>query len=604
MKKWKRKAAAFLVAGMMLGSAGPVQAFEEIGMMMVAEDHFYLLPESGERYITEEEIEDMTAQELCYARNEIFAKYGRKFLSQELMNYFNLQTWYEGTYEPSEFPNSLLNAYEQKNTQTLLNREYELSPGGYPLDKDPEAYLKIQKTEEIGMLEDIEWGLVDDALSCYGNLMLGGIELETDSSDPSSIIIASHFFLMDMDEDGTEELFVYGFNEEFYTYHWKLYTWKDDSLVLLAQDNVDKPQNAGHVLKIMGGNCIVDASYKNLAGYDASWERYVTVEDGKVQDLEYYEYTEYSADEKGQPYESYTTCEYTLNGKGIKKKRYNARLTEIESENEILLSNGTNCGIGINYDSVIKYCFEAEPFPVDEEGSWILERNLINLGEYFELDVDGDGMKEQIAFRALKNEWSMRLCSEYELEVNGDVIEEYGDNVHCGVYVGELGTGEVVLVIYESGPSDDPYSTFFRYDKELGLYEIGAIPWPVDQMVLNEDGTIDAGKRTNVIQTDFIYASWEIDLYGELTMIPEEFYEMGSYWDQKAVLKQPIRVYEDLDKESDWIILDPQEVTFPYSNGKKWIYVEGEDGFGGWFKCGELSYEEINLLFANLLYAD
>ena len=79
---------------------------------------------------------------------------------------------------------------------------------------------------------------------------------------------------------------------------------------------------------------------------------------------------------------------------------------------------------------------------------------------------------------------------------------------------------------------------------------------------------------------------------------------MGSYWDEKAVLEQPIRVYEEMDKESMSSILNPQKVTFPYSNGKRWIYVEGEDGEGGWFKVGDLSYDKINELFSNLLFAD
>ena len=564
MKKWKKKAAAFLVAGMMLGCTGPVQAFEEIGMMMMAEEHFYLLPESGERYITEEEIEDMTAQELCYARNEIFAKYGRKFLSQELMNYFNLQTWYEGTYEPSEFPNSLLNAYEQKNTQTLLNREYELSPGGYPLDKDPEAYLKIQKTEEIGMLDDDGFILVDDALSCYGNLMLGGIELAIDSSDPSAIIMATEFFLRDFDDDGTEELFVYGFDEEYFCYHWKLYTWeKGEGAILLAQDSVDKPMNAGHVLKIMGGNCIVDASYKTLVGYEAAWERYVTLEEGIVQDLEYSEYLQFASNDKGEQYVALEEYEYYRNGKGIQKKRYDRLREELDSECEIILGNGrTPAGIELTYGTIMKYCFDGEMFPVDEDGNWILKQNIINLGESWQMDLDGDGIEEYVDFRPLDNEWSMRLCYEYELEVDGEYLEEFGENVRCGVYASELGTGEIVLIIFEYGASSDPYSRFFRYDAENGLYEIGQIPWDIHDMELNDDGTIYAGKRVNVIQTDFIYAYWHIDKNGELTMIKEDYYEMGSYWDEKAVLEQPIRVYEEMDKESMSSILNPQKSWF------------------------------------------
>lgn len=95
----------------------------------------YLLPEGADRYYTESEISGMTPQILCYAKNEIYAKHGRKFHSEELQKYFDEQTWYYGNVEPENFSESIFNAYEIANIKLLTDRERELQEGGYVLDR-------------------------------------------------------------------------------------------------------------------------------------------------------------------------------------------------------------------------------------------------------------------------------------------------------------------------------------------------------------------------------------------------------------------------------------------------------------------------------------
>lgn len=65
-----------------------------------------------------------------------------------------------------------------------------------------------------------------------------------------------------------------------------------------------------------------------------------------------------------------------------------------------------------------------------------------------------------------------------------------------------------------------------------------------------------------------------------------------------------VNIYERMNKNTDTTIIQPQVVNFLYTNGKSWVYVQAEDGTGGWFKAGDLSYEEKNQLFSGLLYAD
>lgn len=88
----------------------------------------YIIPTSNSVYLTEADIAGMTLQEINYAKNEIAARRGRKFVSQELQEYFGSKSWYHGTIEPSTFDQSGggYNAYESYNADLLLKREQAL----------------------------------------------------------------------------------------------------------------------------------------------------------------------------------------------------------------------------------------------------------------------------------------------------------------------------------------------------------------------------------------------------------------------------------------------------------------------------------------------
>ena len=98
----------------------------------------YILPESNSRYLTNSDIDGMSLREINYAKNEIYARHGRKFKSEELQTYFDSKSWYTGKYEPSDFDenysSSMLNTYEKKNAQFLSDKEFSIDPNGYKLD--------------------------------------------------------------------------------------------------------------------------------------------------------------------------------------------------------------------------------------------------------------------------------------------------------------------------------------------------------------------------------------------------------------------------------------------------------------------------------------
>lgn len=113
----------------------------------MAEDG-YIIPGSDTRYISYSEIQNMPVQVVCYAKNEIYARNGRLFQSEELQDYFDAQYWYYGTISPNSFSPSYLNQYETANVDLLNKREKELLPGGYVLDSNWYSYDPVYAYSE------------------------------------------------------------------------------------------------------------------------------------------------------------------------------------------------------------------------------------------------------------------------------------------------------------------------------------------------------------------------------------------------------------------------------------------------------------------------
>ncbi len=95
----------------------------------------YVIPYSNQRLLGDSDVAGLSLREINYAKNEIYARHGRKFDSQELQNYFNSKSWYYGTIEPENFDVSLLTDVEKKNAEFLSDVEFSISANGYQLDQ-------------------------------------------------------------------------------------------------------------------------------------------------------------------------------------------------------------------------------------------------------------------------------------------------------------------------------------------------------------------------------------------------------------------------------------------------------------------------------------
>jgi hypothetical protein len=90
-------------------------AFEE---SLMKEFVFY---DSDVRALEQDELDDLSLDELAYARNEIFARHGYSFKMKKFRDYFNEKSWYEAE---ENFDPSSMNDIENDNVM-LIKREEE-----------------------------------------------------------------------------------------------------------------------------------------------------------------------------------------------------------------------------------------------------------------------------------------------------------------------------------------------------------------------------------------------------------------------------------------------------------------------------------------------
>ena len=69
------------------------------------------------------QLSGMSKSQLRIARNEIYARHGRRFDDPELQAYFDSQSWYNGTIPPGSFDTMSLSQTERTNIELI--QQYE-----------------------------------------------------------------------------------------------------------------------------------------------------------------------------------------------------------------------------------------------------------------------------------------------------------------------------------------------------------------------------------------------------------------------------------------------------------------------------------------------
>lgn len=127
----------------------------------------YILADSDTRYYVKEELSSMTLQAVNYAKNEIYARHGRVFVSEELRDYFECTSWYYGRIQPNKFDENVFNVYEKANIKLLADIEKSKSMNGYNLDQPGYDYSQIMKLYWDYEYDNECFDELEDDYQCY-----------------------------------------------------------------------------------------------------------------------------------------------------------------------------------------------------------------------------------------------------------------------------------------------------------------------------------------------------------------------------------------------------------------------------------------------------
>nr|WP_314465897.1 YARHG domain-containing protein [uncultured Clostridium sp.] len=123
----------------------------------------YIFPESSTSCLTGGDLLEADSAVLRLARNEIYARHGRKFDAADLQDYFNSKSWYHAAIAPSDFKEDSLNELEKKNLDLIKTAENqlpgkEISDNGVVLEAGKDYLLDL---DGDGVCESLRWSSTD-----------------------------------------------------------------------------------------------------------------------------------------------------------------------------------------------------------------------------------------------------------------------------------------------------------------------------------------------------------------------------------------------------------------------------------------------------------
>nr|WP_302020093.1 M56 family metallopeptidase [uncultured Acetatifactor sp.] len=208
------------------------------------------------------------------------------------------------------------------------------------------------------------------------------------------------------------------------------------------------------------------------------------------------------------------------------------------------------------------------------------------------LDMDGDGKAEKIVLEPSAETKPDTAPDEplryYRLQIGDDALEGYGYSMANTVFAFQL-NGQMLLALYEDGPSADPCTYFYRYENG-NIKEAGSIETDIRRCSISSDGIIRGSLWKEIVQTDFIEVCWRLE-DGILTEIPQETYDFLS--GNSVELLEALPLHEDIGSSGTFLI-QPQQVIFLKTTADwEWILLKAQDGSQGWVHIQDFEVVEL-----------
>lgn len=88
----------------------------------------FIFPGSDQKYLSEDEVRNITEEDMAIGRNEIYARHGYIFQEEMYREYFESKSWYTGTTPSDQFNADLVfNDFEKKNVEMIKRIEDEVN---------------------------------------------------------------------------------------------------------------------------------------------------------------------------------------------------------------------------------------------------------------------------------------------------------------------------------------------------------------------------------------------------------------------------------------------------------------------------------------------
>ncbi len=212
------------------------------------------------------------------------------------------------------------------------------------------------------------------------------------------------------------------------------------------------------------------------------------------------------------------------------------------------------------------------------------------IGTEARADIDGDGAEETVCVSLSEpDEYNCRTAT---LSVNGEDLTDAlrgfdtaqladPDEAYWAITDIDRADGTLEIAIQDLGPSDDPYTNFFRYEGGKLTY-LGGVPGLVymdyaeSPLRFDGDGVIEGYLRYTVLQTWFGDASYRLE-DGEIALEPAEVYYARQ--PQTVTVLEPTAARASADETAKVITLDAgTELTLLGSDDNAWVLCAAPSG--------------------------
>ena len=168
----------------------------------------YFFYDSDKRLLTESDLEGLSADEMRLARNEIFARRGRKFKEKELSDYYSSKSWYNPTIDSDDF-NSNVTKY--LNNVEISNAEFIKSVETKRVLDSIEG-----KWETIRLYDDIEYTFNGDMVenNIGGSYIITDVVRAYSCANTGEVTPGEEGYMIFVDSDYYEVRYYYYYDNE------------------------------------------------------------------------------------------------------------------------------------------------------------------------------------------------------------------------------------------------------------------------------------------------------------------------------------------------------------------------------------------------------